>query len=88
MIVAFVLMVELALLVEVVDADEEASDAIDGWVDKERFGGEDEGGEAIVGEDIPWMEVQPEMTKTSADQRMIHSASFWTAYSSRVGYTA
>jgi len=30
MIVVFVLMVELALLVEVVDADEEASDAIDG----------------------------------------------------------
>jgi len=49
--VAFVLRVELALLVDVVDADEEASDAIDGWVDRVReFGGEDEGGE---GEDMP-----------------------------------
>lgn len=86
--VAFVLKVELALPVEAVDADEEASDAIDGWVDRVReFGGEDEGGEAM-GEDMPWMEVQPEMTKTSADQRMIVSASFWAAYSSKVGYTA
>ncbi len=51
MIAAFVLMVELALPVEVVDADEEASDAIDGWADRVReFGGEDEGGE---GEDMP-----------------------------------
>jgi hypothetical protein len=73
-VVAFVLMVELTVEV---DAADEASEAIDGWADRVReFGGDDDGGEWMVGEDMPWMDVQPEMTKTSADQRTMASASF------------
>lgn len=73
-VVAFVLIVELTVEV---DAADEASEAIDGWADRVReFGGDDDDGEWMVGEDMPWMDVQPEMTKTSADQRTMASASF------------